>query len=436
MTKLFSHSGRGSRHLLVFATIPLLLIGGCSSEAGFDWVEGQALPLTTGQLNGNSLPAKTVVFTYDDGPDEHTLELARYLKDEGIKATFFVNGRRFCKEFDAAGTCITPQETRTCQGAEQARIAEPILYPESLLDELLALGHRIGNHTQDHCHLGQQTNAENLIFELRATEDILTRHVCDGVSIFRAPYGEWSGTVLGRLNTAMGFDKIIGPVNWDVDGGDWECWQKGTSPEACANQYLSILNRRSRQNGIFLMHDRPEFNVTYEGPLLMAKILVSRLKADGFTFASLDEALDLKPQPSGMCPRAPVVDGGAADGGGMDTSAADAEPGGTMDAGQSSEPTGSDAASAAGGSGGSGGGGGNSGSSAPPPSREGGAGGAAGGGAGSAGSGSDNSRGPRDSGGGCSFGGQSKPAGFGLFLLVLGFLGRRRASASARSLGR
>src|SRR5580765_7737595 len=70
--------------------------------------------LTTGQINGSGLPAKTVVLTYDDGPDEHTLELAHYLTDQGVHATFFVNGRRFCKTFDASGACTTAQETRAC----------------------------------------------------------------------------------------------------------------------------------------------------------------------------------------------------------------------------------------------------------------------------------------------------------------------------------
>ena len=50
--------------------------------------------LTTAQINGSGLPAKTVVLTYDDGPDDHTLELAHYLADQGVRATFFVNGKR------------------------------------------------------------------------------------------------------------------------------------------------------------------------------------------------------------------------------------------------------------------------------------------------------------------------------------------------------
>jgi peptidoglycan/xylan/chitin deacetylase (PgdA/CDA1 family) len=306
-------------------------------------------PLTTGQINGSNLPSKTVVLTYDDGPDEHTLELARYLNEQGVRATFFVNGRRFCKTFDASGVCTTPQDTRTCMGAPQAAVQNPKYYPESLLDEVRSLGHRIANHTQDHCHLPGQTNAENLIWEVKATQDILDRHICDGVFLFRAPYGEWDGTVLGRLGAAMGLGKVVGPINWDVDGNDWDCWRNMATPQACANRYLGILNGRPSKNGIFLMHDRPEFNVGYEGPLAMTKILVPTLKAMDFKFATMDEVLKIKPM---ACPAAPAdagvdspipgADGPASEGGGR------ADGGGSVDAGGSQGGTGG---SGAGGSG-------------------------------------------------------------------------------------
>jgi peptidoglycan/xylan/chitin deacetylase (PgdA/CDA1 family) len=236
------------------------------------------------------------VLTYDDGPDDHTLELAHYLADNGVRATFFVNGRRFCKSFGADGKCTTPQDTRACDnGGSQAPVTAPKYYPESWLDEVQALGHRIANHTQDHCHLLGETNMANLVWEVKTTQDILDRHICDDVFLLRAPYGEWSSAVVTRAK-AEGLDKIVGPINWDVDGNDWDCWQKKTSPETCANGYLSILNGRPNQNGIFLMHDRPEFNVTYEGPLLMAKILIPKLKAAGFKFATMNEVLKLPPK--------------------------------------------------------------------------------------------------------------------------------------------
>jgi MYXO-CTERM domain-containing protein len=265
--------------------------------------------LTTAQINGSGLPAKTVVLTYDDGPDDHTLELAHYLADQGVRATFFVNGKRFCKTFDGEGKCTAPQDTRPCtNGQMQAAVTSPKYYPEAWLDEVQSLGHRIANHTQDHCHMPGESMAD-AIWEVKTTQDILDRHICDNVYLMRAPFGEWNATVVSRVNSMMGLNKIVGPINWDVDGNDWDCWQKKKTPQACLDGYMAILNGRASKNGIFLMHDRPEFNVTYEGPLLMAKLLVPRLKAEGFKFATMDDVLKLPPRTMN-CPLSPAPDAG------------------------------------------------------------------------------------------------------------------------------
>jgi peptidoglycan/xylan/chitin deacetylase (PgdA/CDA1 family) len=307
----------------LYLSAAVFLLGCAPGPEGVDPL-AQAV-LQTGQINGSGLPAKTVVLTYDDGPDDHTIELAQYLKDQGIRATFFVNGRRFCKSMDETGKCLTPQDTRRCtNGQMQAGVTNPKYYPEAWLDQLVAMGHRIANHTQDHCHLPGQS-MEDLQWEVKTTQDLLDKHICDNVYLLRAPFGEWNASVVTKVNAMMGFTKIIGPINWDVDGNDWDCWQKGTSPDACANKYMSILNGRGSQNGIFLMHDRPEFNVGYEGPLLMTKILVPRLKAAGFKFATMDEVLKKPPSPIG-CPMSPAADAGSTPTPDAGSAVADAEP--------------------------------------------------------------------------------------------------------------
>jgi len=388
---------------------------GCSTEVGAPQAIVDEV-LTTGQINGSGLPAKTVVLTYDDGPDDHTLELAHYLADQGVRATFFVNGRRFCKTFDEAGKCTVPQDTRRCtNGQMQAAVAMPKYYPESWLDEVRSLGHRIANHTQDHCHMPGQS-MEDAIWEVKTTQDILDRHICDNVFLLRAPFGEWNATVVSRVNSMMGFTKIVGPINWDVDGNDWDCWQKGKSPQACTDGYMALLEARPNKNGIFLMHDRPEFNVTYEGPLLMAKLLVPRLKAAGYKFATMDEVLKLTPKPA-MCPMAPAPDAGPADAmmTGSADAAAPAEAGGTAtDAAPSSTggaPGGSTGGASGGGTGGSRGTGG-----APGAGGDEGTGGDEGG-AGKRASGSS---------GGCAIGAASSPATISTLLAIVALVLRRR----------
>jgi hypothetical protein len=109
-----------------------------------------------------------------------------------------------------------------------------------------------------------------------------------------------------------GLDKLIGPIQWDIDGLDWSCYQQGTPIETCGDGYLNILRGRAQQNGILLLHDRPEFNVGSEGPLLLAQYMVPILKAEGYQFSTLDELLEHTPTGDMACP----FDDGSAGAGG------------------------------------------------------------------------------------------------------------------------
>jgi MYXO-CTERM domain-containing protein len=430
------------------ASFPLALtfgVGLAACQPGGIALDSEGNPiLAGGQLHGDSLPNKTVVFTYDDGPDEHTLELAKYLNSEGIKATFFINGSRICRSVAADGSCMTPPETKACNnGQMQAPVTSPKFYPESLLDQVVALGHRLGNHTQDHCHLQGQSNAADLAWELSTTQAILDRHICDGVTVFRAPFGEWDDATARRLNSQMGFEKYVGPVNWEIDGNDWACWRNKATPEQCATQYMNILTGRAKQNGIFLMHDRPEFNVGYEGPLLMTKVLVPRLKQMGYKFATLDEALKLSPKDGGAACQPPPNNSGGSDagtGGAGDagTSADAAKDGGSGGAGGSSGGSGgAGGASETGGSSGSGSGGagGSGGSASGSGGSAGGSGGSSSGGSGGrSGTGGRESTPPPvttsgDNGGGCSVspgGANAGAPGFAGLVILGGLLARVR----------
>jgi hypothetical protein len=115
-------------------------------------------------------------------------------------------------------------------------------------------------------------------------------------------------------------DKLIGPIQWDIDGLDWSCYQQGTPIATCGDGYLNILRGRAQQNGIFLLHDRPEFNVGIDGPLLLAQYMVPILKAEGFEFTTLDALLEHTPDGEMACP---FDDGsGGAGGGGAGGSSA------------------------------------------------------------------------------------------------------------------
>ena len=91
--------------------------------------------LTLPQIIGDSLPRGHLIFTYDDGLDEYSVELGRYLQSQNIRAIFFVNGCRF----------IGRGQGYPCSTLKQ--------YPTSTMDQLLEYGHEIGNHTELHYSL-------------------------------------------------------------------------------------------------------------------------------------------------------------------------------------------------------------------------------------------------------------------------------------------
>lgn len=257
----------------------VLALAACHAPVSEETATDEAPVVSLGGIHGDGLPPRTLVLTYDDGPDEHTLEVARYLASQSIHATFFQNGRRYQNTV-----------TRACDdGHEQAVVASPALYPESLVDEIVALGHRVGNHSEDHCELTHQSTSAGVVFELAATQALLDRHVTSGPALFRPPYGLWDSRTTNAAHGEPSLDKLVGPVFWDVDGGDWDCWANAMSIDACGQRYLDAVHARPQQNGIVLMHDRPEFNVGYAGPLLLTRWLVERLVAEGFQFASIDD---------------------------------------------------------------------------------------------------------------------------------------------------
>ena len=235
-------------------------------------------------INGKSLPERTVSLTYDDGPGEtsdkgpgpRTSELAEFLRNEGIRAAFFVVG----------------------QHAER--------YPESLR-RLHDCGHLIGNHTYSHPGLVRFVQeGGNAVAELRRTDELIAPYVNCGPVYFRPPYGNWReksdpdgpedapvSIVADALNSTGDFARYIGPVLWDIVAEDWECWRQGVSPRECARRYVREAERIGK--GIILLHDSAEdvelrrCNRTFE----LTQLLVPLLRRRGFQFASLDEFISL-----------------------------------------------------------------------------------------------------------------------------------------------
>jgi peptidoglycan/xylan/chitin deacetylase (PgdA/CDA1 family) len=269
-----------TRNIGILVIASALAPAACSSSAERSSGERSASsksPLLTETTYGgntdNDLPPKTVILTFDDGPDgppgsataDMTVAIAQYLAGQGISATFFVNGRRFLGQQPTSGCPLFDSGGVPGVGHASGPFKQ---YDESVLDTLVQLGHRIANHTQDHCQLG--SNTAFVDSEILPTQTILDRHAFDGPFLFRPPYGSWSAADETNARADACLDKLEGPVNWDVDAGDWGCWSPTFQPSdpnpwpssggvgACLQGYMNVLFGRANKNGVFLHHDRPE----------------------------------------------------------------------------------------------------------------------------------------------------------------------------------
>ena len=233
-------------------------------------------------LMGDTLPPKTLCLTYDDGPGQtegsgpgpKTAEIGQFLADRGIAATFFVVG-------------------------DQVR-ANP-----GIVARLRAGGHIVANHTDTHPTLVSFVRDQgDVVVELaRADESIGSPTASGDLTFFRAPYGDWrhnpdpdDSTIAGStspvaeiLNADGRFPHLVGPVGWDIDAADWNCWRVGTSAEECGQLYLTAIEQAGR--GIILLHDSSESpairdnNLTFE----LTQWLVPILEERGYRFVRLDQ---------------------------------------------------------------------------------------------------------------------------------------------------
>ena len=146
-----------------------------------------------------------------------------------------------------------------------------------------------------------QASGGSIIEQVLRTTSLIRNAILNTTNtiLFRPPYGEWSpdlGCILnGNLLTSLGH---VGPVTWNIPDdntdADWACWQKGTDPAKCADNYLNNIMKTKK--GICLMHDSTadlsqlmKKNLTWQ----LTQLLVPKLKAAGFQFLRLDADPDI-----------------------------------------------------------------------------------------------------------------------------------------------
>jgi peptidoglycan/xylan/chitin deacetylase (PgdA/CDA1 family) len=183
-----------------------------------------------------------IAMTFDDGPHAtNTPKLLEMAAQRHIKLTFFVLGE--CVEQNPA-----------------------------VLQQEVAEGHEIGNHSWSHPNLAKLSD-DAVRSQLQRTQDIIVKAAGIKPKLMRPPYGELTKRQRISVNHDFGYKVIL----WDVDPLDW----KRPGPDVVARRIIA----GARPGSIILSHD-------IHPPTIEAMPQVfDALLAKGFKFVTVSELL-------------------------------------------------------------------------------------------------------------------------------------------------
>jgi peptidoglycan/xylan/chitin deacetylase (PgdA/CDA1 family) len=228
------------------------------SNYNFDFGKTENIPGDTrsgsSSISGFKMPAKTVVLTFDDGPNsKYTPKTVEILKRKGAPAIFFELGDNVGSK--DANNNYTPKNA--------AQYSIEIANSTSFL---------LGNHTMTHPLL---TKLDSLSIETEITGgfSIIEKIASDTTTLFRPPFGAVNRTiqnVLAHHNSK--------PFLWNIDSRDWA----DPIPASIANRVVNEAILQGR--GVILMHD------IHQKTIESLELIIDTLRSKGFEFVLWDGA--------------------------------------------------------------------------------------------------------------------------------------------------
>ena len=193
---------------------------------------------------------KTAYLTFDDGPTTSiTPKILDILKEENIKATFFVLG----KSVDA--------------------------HPE-IVKRAYEEGHYIANHGYSHNNSILYKDSAIFINEIEKTDLAISKAI--GVEnycshLFRFPNGFMAPLYKAEKKKAV---SLLSEINYTYI--DWNCLNKDSEKKYSNNQLLNNLKQSSKGKNtlVILMHDTKDVNDSS----LVLKASIDYLKSQGYQF--------------------------------------------------------------------------------------------------------------------------------------------------------
>ncbi|MFD3564764.1 bifunctional polysaccharide deacetylase/glycosyltransferase family 2 protein [Streptomyces sp. NPDC058686] len=212
---------------------------------------GPILTSTNGSMRTQSVPKKTIVLTFDDGPDAtYTEKVLEILADNDVHGTFFLVGSMIARH-------------------------------PGIVKDMVGQGDEVGLHTFTHVDLSYQSDAR-VKRELTQTQLALAGAAGITTKLVRAPYSSeaaaidnYSWPVYKKLG-AMGYTSVF----VDTDSDDWK--QPGVS------KIVQWATPKKSKGASVLFHDA---GGNRDQTLKALPKYIKKMKAKGYTFTTVSGAM-------------------------------------------------------------------------------------------------------------------------------------------------
>lgn len=186
---------------------------------------------------------RQVALTFDDGPDEtYTPQVLEVLKQEGVRATFFLVGSR----------------VEELPGVARRIAAE---------------GHAVGNHGFHHVRYSALSRAQ-IITDLGRADDALHRATGQRPRLFRPPYGALDPHSV-RAITDQGYRVIM----WSIDSRDWQAPGSG--------RIIDTVLGSSHDGAIILLHSGGGPGQDLSGTVKALPAIIQGLRDRGYEMVTV-----------------------------------------------------------------------------------------------------------------------------------------------------